>query len=120
MRAIFSLLLFLLMGGYLLAQEDNRLSAFAYRNFSVGSISAWISDIAVPQNPDYNNAHTFYVAARHGGVWKTSNNGVTFEPVFDRYGTTSIGAVEVAPGNPETVWVGTGEAANAIARSPGA
>lgn len=113
MRSAFSLFLYLLVGGNLLAQQDNRLSVFTYRNFSVGSISAWISDIAVPQNPDYNNAHTFYVAARHGGVWKTNNNGVTFQPVFDRYGTTSIGAVEVAPGNPETVWVGTGEAANA-------
>lgn len=97
----------------LYAQMEDILTNFSYRNFSAGRISAWISDIAVPENPDYDNRYTFYVAARHGGVWKTSNNGVSFEPIFERYGTTSIGAIEVAPGNPETVWVGTGEAANA-------
>jgi len=113
MRTAQVLFLLLMMYGSLSAQSPGPLSAFSYRNFSAGSISAWISDIAVPLNPDYDHAYTFYVAARHGGVWKTTNNGVTFQPIFERYGTTSIGAIEVAPGNPNILWVGTGEAANA-------
>jgi photosystem II stability/assembly factor-like uncharacterized protein len=51
---------------------------------------------------------TIYVGTAGGGVWKTTNGGVTFKPVFDRY-TQSIGAVAVDQAKPETVWVGTGE-----------
>jgi photosystem II stability/assembly factor-like uncharacterized protein len=50
------------------------------------------------------------VGTRNGGVWKTTNNGVTFEPVFDGQRRLSIGDVAVAPSNPDIVWVGTGEA----------
>ena len=53
--------------------------------------------------------YTFYVGTRNGGVWKTTNNGTTFEPVFDAQASLSIGAVEVAPSDPNIVWVGTGE-----------
>jgi hypothetical protein len=42
------------------------------------------------------------VAARSGGVWKTTNNGTTFEPVFDAQRSYSIGALAVAPGDAET------------------
>jgi photosystem II stability/assembly factor-like uncharacterized protein len=53
---------------------------------------------------------TFYVATASGGLWKTTNNGTTWAPVFEREVTVSLGAVAVAPSNPEIVWVGTGEA----------
>ena len=53
---------------------------------------------------------TIYVATASGGLWKTTNNGTTFAPVFDRENTLSLGAVAVAPSNPDIVWVGTGEA----------
>ncbi len=86
---------------------------FEYRNFNSTRASAWISDIAVPENPDSANTYVIYAAARHGGVWKTSNNGVSFECITDTLPTTSIGAVEVAPSNPDVVWVGTGEASSA-------
>jgi photosystem II stability/assembly factor-like uncharacterized protein len=86
---------------------------FEYRNFSPTRVSAWISDIAIPENPDSANLYTIYTAARHGGVWKTTNNGVTFKPITDDLPTTSIGAIEVAPSNPYVLWVGTGEASNA-------
>jgi photosystem II stability/assembly factor-like uncharacterized protein len=56
-----------------------------------------------------SNPRTLYVGTAGGGVWKTTNGGVTFKPVFDRY-TQSIGAVAVDQAKPETVWVGTGEA----------
>ncbi len=49
-----------------------------------------------------------YVGSAGGGVWKTKNNGVTFQPVFDKH-AQSIGAICVDQQNPETVWVGTGE-----------
>ncbi len=53
---------------------------------------------------------TIYVASASGGLWKTTNNGTTFAPVFERENTVSLGAVAVAPSNPDIVWVGTGEA----------
>ena len=53
---------------------------------------------------------TFLVAAGPAGVWKTVNNGTTFEPVFDHEDVASIGDVAVAPSNDNIVWVGTGEA----------
>lgn len=49
-----------------------------------------------------------YVVAAGGGVWKTSNGGLTFKPVFDKY-AQSIGAIAVDRLHPDTVWVGTGE-----------
>jgi photosystem II stability/assembly factor-like uncharacterized protein len=51
---------------------------------------------------------TIYVGSASGGVWKSVNDGTTFKPVFDKY-NQSIGAVTIDPGNPKTVWVGTGE-----------
>jgi photosystem II stability/assembly factor-like uncharacterized protein len=53
---------------------------------------------------------TFYVATASGGLWKTSNNGTTFVPIFEHQSTASLGAVAVAPSSPDEVWVGTGEA----------
>ncbi|MFQ6071010.1 MAG: hypothetical protein ACE5LC_10885 [Candidatus Aminicenantales bacterium] len=80
-----------------------------YRNLGPFRAGAWIGDIAVPENPGPKHRYTFYVAARNGGVWKTVNNGTTFEPIFDSYGVNAIGAIEVAPSDPNIVWVGTGE-----------
>ncbi len=54
------------------------------------------------------DARTLYVGAANGGVWKTTNGGTTFKPVFDRH-TQSIGAIAVDQSRPDTVWVGTGE-----------
>ena len=67
--------------------------------------SGRIGDIAVhPTDPNH-----YYVAVASGGVWKTTNNGATWTPVFDREGSYSIGTVVLDPKNPLTVWVGTGE-----------
>ena len=59
-----------------------------------------------------NNSYICYVGFATGGVWKTTNNGTTFTPVFDAYSTASIGDIAIAPSNPDIVWVGTGEANN--------
>lgn len=49
------------------------------------------------------------VGVGSGGVWKTTNAGVTFTPIFDDQPSYSIGEIALAPSNPEIVWVGTGE-----------
>lgn len=59
---------------------------------------------SVPGEP-----YTFYVAYASGGLWKTTNNGVTFEPLFDDQSTLIMGDIAVDPQNPQTIWVGTGE-----------
>lgn len=70
-----------------------------------GVISGRIIDFAV----DKNNHSIIYVAVASGGVWKTTNAGITFEPIFDNEGSFSIGCITMDPNNPHTLWVGTGE-----------
>jgi photosystem II stability/assembly factor-like uncharacterized protein len=65
-----------------------------------------ISDIVIdPRNP-----FVFYVGLAHGGVFKTSDNGVSFDPIFDKQPVLSIGAIAIAPSDSDVIWVGTGEA----------
>lgn len=52
---------------------------------------------------------TFYLGSASGGLWKTTDGGHTFKPIFDGQDTAAIGAVAVASGDHDTVWVGTGE-----------
>jgi photosystem II stability/assembly factor-like uncharacterized protein len=67
-----------------------------------------IDDIAVVEN----NPYVIYVGFATGGVWKSTNNGTTFQPIFDTYSTASIGDIAVAQSDPNIVWVGTGEPNN--------
>src|SRR5690348_355791 len=50
-----------------------------------------------------------YAGFASGGVWKTDDNGASWQPVFEQASSTSIGDVAVAPSNPDVVWIGTGE-----------
>src|SRR5262249_3268977 len=59
--------------------------------------------------PVPNQPYGFYVAYATGGIWKSTNNGVSFEPLTDHLPTTVIGAIAVDPKKPERLWVGTGE-----------
>ncbi len=80
-------------------------SSLTLRSIGPALMSGRIQDIAVhPTQPS-----TWYIAAGSGGVWKTTNAGVTFAPVFDQQSSYSIGALAIDPKRPEVVWVGTGE-----------
>ena len=84
------------------------LRAFSWRSVGPYGQGGRVDDLAV--HPD--DPHTYFVGFATGGLWKTTNNGTTFAPVFDSYGTHSVGALAISPANPDIVWVGTGEANN--------
>ncbi|HEY3884026.1 MAG TPA: hypothetical protein VGL62_02370, partial [Vicinamibacterales bacterium] len=89
--------------------NDDLLKTVAYRNIGPFWIGARASDIAVPAAPEQDHLYTFYVSFWSGGVWKTTNNGTTFTPVFDAQNNLNVGAVRVAPSDEHIVWVGTGD-----------
>jgi photosystem II stability/assembly factor-like uncharacterized protein len=89
---------------------EDLLKEFAFRALGPYRAGSWVTSIAVPTAPARDHLYTFYVGTRNGGVWKTVNNGTTFEPVFDAQPFLSVGDVAVAASNPDIVWVGTGEA----------
>lgn len=84
------------------------LKNLTYRAIGPTRESGRFIDFAVPEQQPY----TFYAATATGGLWKTTNNGITFEPIFDYENVFSIGDMAVAPSDPNIVWVGTGEANN--------
>ena len=84
------------------------LSGLTFRSIGPSITGGRIIDIAV--NP--NDISVYYVASGNGGLWKTINRGITFSTIFDNQKSYSIGAVELAPSNPNIVWVGTGENSN--------
>src|SRR5579864_333855 len=64
-----------------------------------------VSATGIPGDPN-----TFYFGAVGGGIWKTTNAGMTWNPIFDQQHVASIGALEVAPSDPNVIYAGTGEA----------
>ena len=87
---------------------DPTLKRFVWRSIGPASMGGRIDDIAVVEQ----NPFIIYVAFATNGVWKSTNNGTTFQPIFDTYGTHSVGDVAIAPSDPNIVWVGTGEPNN--------
>jgi photosystem II stability/assembly factor-like uncharacterized protein len=81
------------------------------------NISGRATDIAVA---DKNGARRIYAAYATSGLWKTDDDGATWQSIFDNFPVSSIGDIAVAPSNPDTVWVGTGEANLFRASMPGA
>src|SRR5262245_2552082 len=75
------------------------------RSIGPALMSGRIAGFAV----DPNDRSHYFVAVASGGVWKTTNAGITWTPVFDNEGSYSIGCVVLDPKNPHVVWVGTGE-----------
>ncbi len=112
------LFLFLLLSSVNFAQKKNPIVTPSTPLFDVSSVaslsfrlvgpaltSGRVVDLAIHPN----NNDVWYVAAACGGVWQTTNHGITFSPIFDGQGSFSIACVELAPSNPNTLWVGTGE-----------
>src|SRR5262245_39273691 len=90
--------------------NEQLLRPLTYRNLGPFRMGARTSDIDVPAAPAKDHLYTFYVSFWTGGLWKTTNNGTTFEPLFDGQNKLAIGDVTVAPSDANIVWVGTGDA----------
>ena len=88
--------------------SSNSLKALQYRSIGPTRQSGRFVDFAVPRQ----QPHTFYAATASGHLWKTVNNGQSFDVLFADENVYSIGDVAVDPSNPDIVWLGTGEANN--------
>jgi photosystem II stability/assembly factor-like uncharacterized protein len=95
--------------------DDPALRPFRFRSIGPASMGGRIDDFAVV-NADPS---TIYIGFATGGIWKTTNNGTTWTPIFDTYSVCSIGALAVDQKNPNVLWVGTGEANNRQSSSVG-
>ncbi len=84
------------------------LDRLEWRNIGPAIMSGRIDDFAVVES----NPHIAYVGTASSGIWKTSNNGVTWKPMFDDEPLSSIGDLAVAPSDPSILYAGTGEPAN--------
>ncbi len=90
-----------------------RLTAEVFEGFALRSIgptltTGRIADVDV----DPKNSSVYWVATGAGGLWKSTNKGIDFEPVFDRGGSFNLCCVKVDPKNSNVVWLGTGENSN--------
>lgn len=85
--------------------SDVNYDALNLRNIGPAFNGGRIADIEF--HPD--NENIWYVAVGSGNVWKTTNAGTTWEPIFDNEDSYSIGYITIDPNNPNTIWVGTGE-----------
>jgi photosystem II stability/assembly factor-like uncharacterized protein len=86
--------------------DEQLLSAMEFRSLGPGFVTGRIADIEI----DPNDSNVWYVATAFGGLWKTVNRGITFEPVFDQKGAAhTTCCVVVDPNDSDIVWLGTGE-----------
>src|SRR3954471_1513432 len=109
--SIAAALLFLAHARTLASQADSTklnsgvVSGLKARSIGPALTSGRVADIAV----DPSNRKVWYVGAAAGGVWKTTNGGTSFTPIFDGQGSFTICSVTIDPKNTNVVWVGTGE-----------
>src|SRR6266704_428920 len=87
--------------------DSDTISGLGARNIGSAAMSGRVAALAAVKE---DGRLTVYVGAASGGVWKSSNGGTTFKPVFDKEAAQSIGAIAVDPHAPKTIWAGTGEA----------
>ncbi|MEW6323508.1 MAG: glycosyl hydrolase, partial [Acidobacteriota bacterium] len=90
------------------AVGSHPLDRLYFRAIGPATPSGRVDDLAVLES----DPSTFYFAMATSGIYKTTNNGTTFEPVFDHEGSGSVGAVAIARTDPNLVWAGTGEGNN--------
>jgi len=87
--------------------DSGAISGLNARNIGSAAMSGRVA--AVSAVPEKNGKTTIYIGAASGGVWKSTDNGTTFKPVFDKQPVMSIGAIAIDPSHHDSVWVGTGE-----------
>ncbi len=104
MKKLFALC-FLIAAAALAKDASDTFSGLELRGIGPAMVGGRIVDIAV----DPRDHSTWFVAAAAGGVWKTTNAGTTFTPVFDDQASFSIGCVTIDPNDSLTIWVGSGE-----------
>lgn len=85
--------------------KSETFSGLKFRSIGPATTSGRVIDFAV--NP--TDINEYYVAVACGNVWKTTNSGTTWNPIFDNYGSHSIGCVTIDPNNYNVVYLGTGE-----------
>ena len=85
--------------------ETSLFDNFQVRNIGPAKVSGRITKVI----KDYSNTSTWYVSTASGNVWKTKNSGTTWIPIFENYGSYSIGTITMDPKNPNILWLGTGE-----------
>lgn len=95
--------------------DQSVIDGLRWRNIGPANMAGRIADVEGIPSP----SKTFFVAAAAGGVWKTTNNGVTFRPVFDNYGIASLGDLAIAPSDTNVIYLGTGEPNSRNSISPG-
>ena len=95
--------------------DSTLLAGFRWRNIGPANMGGRVSSVTGIPSP----SKTFFVAAAAGGIWKTTNAGTTFRPVFDNYPCVSMGEVAIAPSDTTQVWAGTGEEDSRNTISPG-
>ena len=110
MKTPLRLLASLLLLSSLKAEAQNNtyqdaLKSYKWRAIGPANMGGRVTDIdGIPGDPS-----TFYVSGADGGIFKTTNGGVSFTPIFEGQRAYSIGALTVAPSDPNVLWVGTGE-----------
>jgi photosystem II stability/assembly factor-like uncharacterized protein len=87
--------------------DAEHLAALSWREVGPAMFAGRISDVAGVRG----NRNILYVGTSSSGLYRSTNGGVVFEPVFETGNTLSIGAIALEPGDPDVVWVGTGEGA---------
>jgi len=100
-----SLLLVMAWTDVVFALDMDKLHGISPRNIGPAGTSGRVTAIEVAPN----NAQTIYAGTASGGLWKSVNNGITWEPIFDDQKAMSVGALAIDPNNPDVIWVGTGE-----------
>jgi len=97
------------------AVEDSAfMASLEWRSIGPANMSGRVTDVeGIP------GTKTFFVAGATSGIWKTTNNGTSFRPVFDDQRVVSMGDLAIAPSDPDVIWAGTGEEDSRNSISPG-